>query len=80
MLARCAALAENDAALAQDKRTAQVAEYASRVMRLLEMAKAAGYFETPAHRESLEKNKDFDRLRDRESFLKLLDQSPAGKD
>jgi hypothetical protein len=80
LLARCAALAENDAAQSPDKRSTQVAEYANKAMRLLVIAKAAGYFENPAHHESLEKSKDFDRFRDREPFRKLLDKSPAAKD
>jgi len=80
LLARCAALTENDRTLPQDRRSSRVADYTDKAMGLLAVAKTTGYFDTPAHRELLEKNKDFDRFRDRDPFRKLLEKSPAAKD
>jgi tetratricopeptide (TPR) repeat protein len=65
----------------------QLAEgYAGRARDLLGQARAAGYFNVPAHLQELKSAKDLDSLRHREDFKKLLDdvekaagQRPGGK-
>jgi tetratricopeptide (TPR) repeat protein len=66
------AAVRQDAHLSPTERDLRVEQHAGRAVELLVKAQAAGYFQVPARVEHLKKDKDFDSLRDREDFKKLL--------
>jgi hypothetical protein len=67
-----AAAAAADTQQTPDDRRRLADTHAARGVELLGQARAAGYFQTPANRQKLQKAADLDALRDRDDFKKLL--------
>jgi serine/threonine protein kinase len=66
------AAAAADARLPADERKRLADHYSRRAVELLRQAQGAGYFRDPARLARMKDNKDFDPLREREDFKKLL--------
>jgi eukaryotic-like serine/threonine-protein kinase len=78
--ARCVGAAAGDIRLSSDEREMLAEQYASRAVDMLRRAQAAGYFRDPDRLDRMKTNKDFDAIRERPDFQKLVsDLENAGK-
>jgi serine/threonine protein kinase len=75
LLARCAQLAEKDPKLTDTKRKDSARSYSDKAIELLQQAVAGGYADV----DYLNKSADFNQLRSRDDFKKLLTTLEAGK-
>ncbi len=72
-----AAAAANDARLPADERKKLAEHYGTRAVELLRRAQGVGYFRDPARLARMNASKDFDAVRGREDFKKLLAELEA---
>jgi serine/threonine protein kinase len=70
--ARCSATAATDARLPPAEREKLADKYGSRAVELLREAQAAGYFRSPGRLARMKENEDFDPIRSRPDFQRLL--------
>jgi tetratricopeptide (TPR) repeat protein len=70
--ARCAAAVAHDARLSPAEREMLADKYGGRAVELLRKAHATGYFRDPDRLARMKENKDFDAIRSRPDFQRLL--------
>src|SRR5262249_30058815 len=70
--ARCSAAAATDARLSPAERERLADQYGRRAVELLRRAQAAGYFRDPDRLARMKTNRDFDAIRARPDFQRLL--------